>query len=399
MTCYRYSWSVASWSVKYRPWTTCFLATLAFIVILALIRGCGTSGCIHAAHGQRQRKVVAPAAKSTTLLRASATIKTAHFDRILLGGGRIFECGALTSTGCLEGALASSVNESIAMSLTADAFCKASAVRPQPGLVTSVVSGIRHSGARARVGPASRALVHDEIFLEGRRFICNTDSRPDCLSAALAASINETAAFRTMAGSCCRAHEVTASGAFCVSKAQPGVGGNNLFDPMITAAMCSLAHGASVLDLGCGVGHYADSIAACGVPWRGYDGSLNIVEATSGRVGWADLSVPIYVGAADWVLSLEVGEHLPRRFAGVYLDNVARHSRKGIVLSWALPDQVGHHHVNGQPNEFVVTSLAARGFELDRARTSGLREAASLGFFKRTIFVFRRIFGSADGGL
>ena len=31
-----------------------------------------------------------------------------------------------------------------------------------------------------------------------------------------------------------------------------------------------------------------------------------------------------------------------------FLDNIVRHARIGVVLSWAVPGQGGFHHVNGR---------------------------------------------------
>ena len=37
---------------------------------------------------------------------------------------------------------------------------------------------------------------------------------------------------------------------------------------------------------------------------------------------------------SDWVLSLEVGEHVPSRYEDMYLRNLHAHNCKGIILSW-----------------------------------------------------------------
>ena len=117
---------------------------------------------------------------------------------------------------------------------------------------------------------------------------------------------------------------------------------------------------------------------------------LNIEEVTEGKVGWADLSVPIDLGMSDWVQSLEVGEHLPARFSAVYLDNVARHARHGILLSWALPGQTGHSHVNERNNSEVISDMAARGFLFDAEATHRAKAQATLRWLKNTAMIFIR---------
>ena len=77
-----------------------------------------------------------------------------------------------------------------------------------------------------------------------------------------------------------------------------------------------------------------------------------------------DLSVVADVGAAapyDWVLSLEVGEHLPKRHEAAFLENCHRHNARGMVLSWATRGQGGTGHVNEQDNDYVKAAVCAMG--------------------------------------
>jgi hypothetical protein len=38
----------------------------------------------------------------------------------------------------------------------------------------------------------------------------------------------------------------------------------------------------------------------------------------------------------------------------VYLDNIFRHAKEGIILSWAVPGQGGLSHINNKPIEYVL---------------------------------------------
>lgn len=265
-------------------------------------------------------------------------------------------------------------------------------------VVGGVLSALGMTPPLFQTSPASPQGVppHDgsaaHLTLDGgRMFECGPMSRSACLEAALAASIAEAALLRVALSKfqCADALSVSASGAFCVSAEQPVAGGNDYLDTGIVASLCADAgQGASVLDLGAGTGQYRGPYVECGLQWRGFDGAGNTEEATGGQVHWADLSVPIDVGKADWVQSLEVGEHLPERFTGVYIDNVIRHARRGVILSWAVPLQGGHHHVNNRPNEDVIADFALRGFVLDVERTRVFRAAASLKHFRNTLMIF-----------
>ncbi|XP_042862656.1 uncharacterized protein LOC122247429 [Penaeus japonicus] len=98
--------------------------------------------------------------------------------------------------------------------------------------------------------------------------------------------------------------------------------------------------------------------------WTGYDGALNIEDISGGFMHYADLSQPIHLGRKyDWVLSLEVAEHIPKKYEANFIENLIRHACKGIILSWAVPGQPGHHHVNCQPMSYVKKLFESRGFK------------------------------------
>ena len=45
---------------------------------------------------------------------------------------------------------------------------------------------------------------------------------------------------------------------------------------------------------------------------------------------------------------MKVAEHIPKEFEHVYIDNLVRHAKEGIILSWSKVGQGGHSHVNNQ---------------------------------------------------
>lgn len=112
-------------------------------------------------------------------------------------------------------------------------------------------------------------------------------------------------------------------------------------------------------------------------------------QLSKGVATVADLSQEVQLGERDWVLSLEVGEHLPAKFEATFLKNLHTHNRKGVVLSWAIPGQGGLGHFNERPNEYVVDQLRKLGYVQDQAASKDLRMQSSLRWFKNTIMVFR----------
>lgn len=158
-------------------------------------------------------------------------------------------------------------------------------------------------------------------------------------------------------------------------------------DPALAMALVELFRGCSVLDLGCGNGFYVQEFRHAGLIAEGVDGN----PATKvGRV--FDLTQPLDLGSWDWVLSLEVGEHIPMALADAFLGNVTRHASKGVVLSWGVPGNgPGHGHVNEQSNAWVRGQMVCRGFQPAFDLEERLRAASSLPWFSRTLMTFRRV--------
>ena len=154
--------------------------------------------------------------------------------------------------------------------------------------------------------------------------------------------------------------------------------------------------GKIVIDIGCGNGFYTRVMNSHnGISCAGFDGNPNTPEITHGVCRVADFSKPQYLGLYDWVLSLEVGEHIPEEFEDIFLDNLCRHALTGIILSWAIPGQGGDGHVNCRDNKYIEDKLNERGFELDAECTNSLRQNSNTYpkpcyWFRDTLLVFRR---------
>ena len=67
-----------------------------------------------------------------------------------------------------------------------------------------------------------------------------------------------------------------------------------------------------------------------------------------------DLSRAQTLGArADWVVSLEVGEHIPPSGEAAFLANIRAHARVGAVLSWSASP--GKFHVTESARALTLT--------------------------------------------
>jgi len=157
----------------------------------------------------------------------------------------------------------------------------------------------------------------------------------------------------------------------------------------------------SILDLGCGAGKYVDYLAkeleGEFTPYIvGIDGNPN-TPTFSKLCFVGDLSKPVGVGRAGkpparfhWVMSLETGEHIPRKYEVQFLNNVTANAAHGIVLSW-FPDK-GHGvgHVNPRLNKWVKHQMAKRGFQPVDDMAQKLRDVAEHWWFKKSLLVFKR---------
>jgi len=207
----------------------------------------------------------------------------------------------------------------------------------------------------------------------------------------------------------CELRGVGPSGGFCLEGQNGGrVGGNDILPRALAEQLAVLFDGARVANLGAGIGHYELFWAAIpsGQPQpaavRSCDGAENIAEfalrspkTADPLVTYCDLTAPgLSLGESDWAMSIEVAEHIPAG-AGerIFLDNLVAHGRRGIVLSWAVPGQAGHHHVNGKASPDVVALLVARGYAFDEELSKRLRGVVddNAVWLRNTLHVFRKV--------
>ncbi len=120
----------------------------------------------------------------------------------------------------------------------------------------------------------------------------------------------------------------------------------------ILPLVLDLLHPTSIVDIGCGAGHWLASAVQFGVKdVLGVDGSwaLNAELAIPAEKFIArDLRVPLSLGRKfDLALSLEVAEHLPASHARKLVRSLCQ-AADVVLFSAAIPGQGGRHHVNEQ---------------------------------------------------
>lgn len=237
-----------------------------------------------------------------------------------------------------------------------------------------VVNGTRHRRfCRRPFLAASRNSgysIPDSAFLDCKA--CTLASRLIALQQIEA----DTRAWRKEVGRLSCKHEQRGpNGGFCMDSAKPPP---NVGSDAIAAKLAPLFAGASVLDVGCGMGSYGAYFRQHepSVRWTGVDGSEGIEEASGGLVQFADLAVDGLPRSLrrqwDWTFSSQVAEHVPPGDEAAFMHTLVVHATRGVVLTWASLGQAGLMHVNNQSPEYVSCMMGYLGFEGDAQAGQGL---------------------------
>lgn len=144
-----------------------------------------------------------------------------------------------------------------------------------------------------------------------------------------------------------------------------------------------------ILDVGCGTGDYVVHLQKWGLKSGGIDGNPKTKEFCD-QCDVYDIIAPNALPyVSDWVLCLEVGEHIPPQHEEAFLNFIYMTATRGVVLSWFPTEGHGIGHFNPKPNEYVKAKMAERGFKSDDEAQERLRKAATLWWFTLSLMVFR----------
>ena len=146
----------------------------------------------------------------------------------------------------------------------------------------------------------------------------------------------------------------------------------------------------SILDMGCGKGDYVKAFRRNNINADGLDGNPHTKSWLPDAI-IHDLSTEkTFDKKYDWVLTLEVAEHLPKKFEKFFISNIDNNNKKGVILSWAIKGQGGWGHFNEQNNDYVIELFENLGYTYDEESSSELRKNCELSWFENTIMVFKR---------
>jgi 2-polyprenyl-3-methyl-5-hydroxy-6-metoxy-1,4-benzoquinol methylase len=155
-----------------------------------------------------------------------------------------------------------------------------------------------------------------------------------------------------------------------------------------------------LIDFGCGFGDYLKNLHNNGfTKLHGFEGEVR--KGSPEFIKNWDLSNPIknYEGynslkkSAYNTICLEVGEHIPKQYESIFLDNITSLTTNKIILSWAIIGQLGDGHVNCMNNDEVILKMDELGFKYLEDDSISARNSVSpaiASWFLKTIMIFQK---------
>lgn len=187
------------------------------------------------------------------------------------------------------------------------------------------------------------------------------------------------------------------------------VGENYPEDRLFASAVARLLSDerpSGVLDVGTGSGYIARVVAEeAGLSVLGVDGNPAAstqpeVFSSGGSFAYQRLDVhmpfPSDFPRFDWVTSFAVAEHVPFYYEHLFLGNLERAARHGILLAWDERGSTGTGHVNCRDEPEVLRIFDFLGFSLDESLTTALRAQATLRWYGLALVLRRRPLVAAE---
>jgi cyclopropane fatty-acyl-phospholipid synthase-like methyltransferase len=155
-----------------------------------------------------------------------------------------------------------------------------------------------------------------------------------------------------------------------------------------------------LIDFGCGMGDYLKKLHNNGFSnLHGFEGEVR--KGSPNFVDSWDLTNPIknyknynhLKNNAYNTICLEVGEHIPKQYESIFIDNITSLTTNKIILSWAIIGQLGDGHVNCMNNDEVISKMNKLGFDYLENDSMSARNSVSksiASWFLNTIMIFQK---------
>ena len=148
---------------------------------------------------------------------------------------------------------------------------------------------------------------------------------------------------------------------------------------------------ANVLDIGCGPGHFVESLRNIGVPTIGLDPDARVENKLCLK---KKSLFDIDKESADVVLCLEVAEHIDNSQSDDVVKIVANSTEKYLIWTAAQPGQGGEGHINCQLREYWLEKFLAIGMkhdvDLENKLRAYIQSDIHLGWFPQNLILLKK---------
>jgi hypothetical protein len=122
---------------------------------------------------------------------------------------------------------------------------------------------------------------------------------------------------------------------------------------------------------------------------------------------YADRSVSEYIQLSDLSKPLkdfktfnivnctEVGEHIPKEFEDIFIDNICKLSNEILILSWS--EEAGDQHFNPRKKNYIINKISKKGFKEWSEKSNDLKsflkekiKDGSFPWWNKSIMVFKK---------
>ena len=144
----------------------------------------------------------------------------------------------------------------------------------------------------------------------------------------------------------------------------------------------------NVLDIGCGPGHFVESLRDKGLNATG----LDIDERVIGKSYLQQKSLFDMTETAEVTMCIEVAEHIENQHSDTIVDKVYAATEKTLIWTAAQVGQGGIGHINCQPKEYWAEKLVAKGFVRNKDKENQLlefiKQGPYMGWFINNLMIF-----------
>jgi SAM-dependent methyltransferase len=147
-----------------------------------------------------------------------------------------------------------------------------------------------------------------------------------------------------------------------------------------------------IYDFGCGLGNYLNDLYNNGFK------RLKGIEPDPMKTDYdfeilkLNLAKPILLEKQGIIICLEVGEHLPKDYLDILLNNIKNNCNKYLILSWAVRGQGGYGHFNELNNNEVIPLFENLGFKYLKDISEESRKVPEnfCSYFRNTLMIFEK---------